>query len=156
MEPTTTPRPVMDIRPQRPAAPQALPSSANVAITAANPTSGQQIAPTPSPAMPLIPEDHHEVQPTPTEFPAKLPKSKTPVAAILIAILVGACLVGLTIFGYLKTQDKKAVVAPATATTEAVTTGEIEGSITSTDAALEALEAAGFNPADLSDDSLGL
>lgn len=161
MEPTIAPRPVMDIQPQRPT-PQPLPRADFAApappATIITPTSTPS---TPAPTgvfMPQPPaEEHHEVQPTPAEFPAKLPKDKAPIAIILIAILVGLSLIGLTIYGYLQTQKKATTTTTTdTDTTQGVTTEEIEDTVTSTDAAMEALEAAGLNTDDLSDDGLGL
>lgn len=158
MEPTLAPRPVMDIQPQRPA-PQPL-SRADFAAAAPPATI---ITPTSTPAptnlvMPQQPaEEHHEVQPTPTEFPANLPKAKAPIAIILLALLVGLSLIGLTIYGYLQTQKKTTTTTTTdTNTTQGVTAEEINDTVTSTDAAMEALEAAGLNTDDLSDDGLGL
>jgi uncharacterized protein HemX len=103
-------------------------------------------------------EEHHEVQPTPEHFPAKLPRAKAPVAVILTAVLVGACLIGVTIFGYLKTQeDKKTAKPAATNTQQTVTKDDVDNSLTETNDAVGDLdEAADFNNAALSDELLGL
>ena len=157
MEPITrptTPRPVMDIRPARPAPTQPLQRTSFAVVEPApmaTPTLEVQ------PQLPPQSEEHQEVSQTPEIFPAKLPKVKTPVAAIVIALLVGGGLIGLTIFGYMKTQDKENVATPDTTTSETVTADDVNSTVTTTDEALEALDdTADFNEADFSDDALGL
>lgn len=156
MEPTLAPRPVMDIRPQH-LTPQPLPPASFAAVSAApTPNPAPVTAPAPGPALPELPEDHHEVQPTPTEFPAKLPKTKRPVVAIAAALIISVGLIGLTIFTYLNNQDQPAAT-PTTERTESVTADDVEAVTEDADAALEGLDdAADFNDTELSDDTLGL
>ena len=155
MEPTLRPgRPVMDIQPQRPA-PQSLPR-ADFAVAGAAPAGPAPVMPAPAPILTQPPEEHHEVQPTPEHFPAKLPRSKAPVGIILTAILVGACLIGVAVFGYLKTRDDTPVNKTDT-TTQAVDSDDVDDSLTEADDTLGDLdEAADFNDAALSDEILGL
>lgn len=156
MEPTLKPsRPVMDIRPQRPA-PQPLPRANFAAATPAGPS---MVQPTPAAASAPTPEEHHEVQPTPEYFPAKLPRSKAPIGVIVTAILVGACLIGVAVFGYLKThEDSKVTKQESTSEkTQAVTADEVDSSVSDADDALNSLdEAADFSDSALSDEILGL
>jgi hypothetical protein len=146
MEPATKQRPVMDIQPRASLAPA--PHSPAPAMPES-----------PQPNIPELPDDHHELQPTPRDFPAALPKARRPVGVIAIALLVGASFIGLTLFGYMKSQDKAAEVAkPATTTTPAVVTvDDVDESLTSADAVLKQLDdAADFSASSFSDDSLGL
>lgn len=138
-------RPVMDIRPQRNTM-RPLPRADFAAATPAAP------APAPSPF------DQPTPAPVPDQPPVpQLPKTKAPIAAILLAVLIGGSLIAVAVFGYLKSQDKQNVAATPAATVQKATATDVDTTLNDTDAQLKQLDdAADFSGASLSDDSLGL
>lgn len=87
----------------------------------------------------------------------KAPKtSKTPVGVILVAIIVGLSLSGLTVFAYMKTKDTPPV-KQNTQSQQKATSGDVDDTTKGVDESLKSVDdTQDFNDSDLSDTNLGL
>lgn len=163
-----TPRPVMDLHPQRPAVPPAERTAASLPVNRPTsvpaPSSTPQVpsqpvaaAPAPTAEGPNSPIDFTQQTSAPVKLP---PKHKAPIAAIVIALLVAAALIGLTVYIYFKAQNTVVPVDHSTtseAPSEAPSTNEIDATSESIDAELNSAdENADFESDDLSDEALEL
>ena len=91
--------------------------------------------------------------------PLKAPKAgKTPIGVILVAILVGLSLCGLTVFAYMKTKDTPVTNnGQNTQTQQKATSGDVDDTTDGIDESLKSVDdAQDFNDTDLSDTNLGL
>lgn len=171
------PRTVMDIRPQRPITkPVARPTiapppranyAAPVQQPAAQPASitNQQAVPKTEPAavhsVSATPPTPRNLEATfkPKPVPAKVPASRlrAPVAAIVVAVIVGLSLAALTVFAYFKGQDQQITENKPTSQTVQVQPEQVDESADAIDTELNSLDdASDFNTTDLNDETLGL
>lgn len=129
----------------------------------AGPPAPSPLAEPPVEPSPTPPSGHDDHQPPHSDTPAAMPHhSKTPVAAIVVAIIIALLLAGLTVYVYLKTKKDTPVPddTPTTSqqsSTPKATTSDVDQANSDLDASLkeaEASEDVGSN--DLSDTTLGL
>lgn len=90
--------------------------------------------------------------------PLKAPKgSKTPIGVILLAIIVGLSLCGLTVFAYMKTKDTPKINDQSSQTQQKATSGDVDDTTKGVDESLKSVDdAQDFNESELSDTNLGL
>lgn len=81
-----------------------------------------------------------------------------PVLVIIIAVIIAAALIGVTVFAYMQSQDtKKDTDHPAEQTTAPATTGDVDNTTKEVDDAVNSVDDAKDMPeSDLTDQTLGL
>lgn len=167
-------RPVMDIRPRAPlpqpavrtpAAP-ARPAQVDTPATptvASAPTTDVETQPAALAKPPAestdktTPSDQQPIAQPAASLPTELPHVKAPVAAIVIALLVGSGLMALTVFAYIKNQQKETAGRNTTSTATAVEPAEVDTVNQAMDEELTKLnDTEDFSDAQLTDEALGL
>lgn len=112
----------------------------------------------PVPAADIDTSEHTEHNTTHPEAQAPVPRSSSPLAAIIAAVVVAVGLAGLTVFAYMKQQESNKPVPAAdnSSAQQETPTQEVDTTDQEIDEALKASDEADFSESELSDESLGL